>query len=312
MNDEASFPFIGRDENPAAGWSGQHGDFDQLGNFGSTTPPLDFQFRHHPLTEPSLMDIDFPMPQLPLFGFSDAFGSPISAPPPQRFAPPSHKKVPSSGRHPDLLHRASPGPVGQSRHLRHSSLPDSPALRLDSDAEFERLCADPAIVLHPQKLGFIPREFWSNESITFGQLVKEFFQRKNHANSRFAHKLYNAVKIILDDPFYIEFVGIEWITDVVLRVDKKAFARLLAIKTIDGSLFHQQGNFPSHGFVELTEQTAMDFLSRDKLLGVDFDNIRLFAHHEGLFTKNITEEEIEQCKWVSAKKRTPALIETAE
>jgi hypothetical protein len=143
-------------------------------------------------------------------------------------------------------------------------------------------------------------------------LVKDFFQRKNHANSRFSHKLYNALKITLDDPFYVEFIGIEWVTDVVLKIDKRIFARLLAIKTVDGSLFHQQGNFPSHGFVELSEQTGLEYVPKEVLDGVDFDNVRLLVHQEGVFRRNCTEADIERCKWISARKRNLAAFDNVE
>jgi hypothetical protein len=113
----------------------------------------------------------------------------------------------------------------------------------------------------------------------------------------------------MDDPFYIEFIGIEWITDNVLRIDKRIFARLLAIKTIDGSLFHQQGNFPSHGFIELTETTALDYIPKDLLFGVDFDNIRLLTHPDGVFKKGCIEVDIDHCRWVSSRRRTLAAIE---
>lgn len=43
-----------------------------------------------------------------------------------------------------------------------------------------------------------------------------------------------------------------WVKDTVFKVDKCVFGRLLGIKSYDGGLFHSQGNFPSHGFRELT------------------------------------------------------------
>jgi hypothetical protein len=158
-------------------------------------------------------------------------------------------------------------------------------------------------------LGFIPGRFWQNQDLTFGHLVQDFFQRKNNANSRFSHKLYNALKITLEDPFYIEFIGVEWVTDRVLKIDKHVFARLLGIKIIDGSLFHQQGNFPSHGFVELAEKNALQWVTPEILAGVDFDNVRLLVHQEGIVTRNCTEEDIDKCKWISARKRNRAAAE---
>jgi hypothetical protein len=97
-----------------------------------------------------------------------------------------------------------------------------------------------------------------------------------------------------------------------LRIDKRAFARLLAIKTVDGSLFHQQGNFPSHGFCELSEKTGLKFVPREVLEGVDFDNVRLLVHQDRVFKRGCTEADIERCKWMSVRKRNLAVVEGAE
>jgi hypothetical protein len=137
--------------------------------------------------------------------------------------------------------------------------------------------------------------------LTFGELVKDFFRCKNHSYSRFSHKLYNALRVTGNDPGYVGVVGIEWVTEKVIRIDKRAFARLLAIKTVDGSLFHQQGNFPTHGFVELSQRTGVDLVSAEILGGVDFDNVRLLVHENGLFTRDCTEEDIERCRWVGSR-----------
>jgi hypothetical protein len=193
-------------------------------------------------------------------------------------------------------------------HMRQSSLPEPPAVvHLESDAEFAQVCADPSIAFNPARLGFIPSKFWQDQDVPFGQLVQDFFQRKNNANSRFSHKLFNALRITIEDSFYVEFIGLEWVTDRVLRIDKRVFARLLGIKIVDGSLFHQQGNFPSHGFFELSEKNAHEYVGPDVIAGVDFENVRLLVHQDGTFTRDCTEADIERCKWTSARKRNLAL-----
>lgn len=184
-------------------------------------------------------------------------------------------------------------------HTRRRSQP--PVIILDDS--FSQVCSDKSIKFNPKHLGFIPGKAWADHNITFGDLVQDFFQRKNNANSRFSHKLYNALKISEADPFYSVFLGVEWITPKVLKVNKKVFARLLGIKTVDGSLFHQQGNFPSHGFVELSPTTAPQYLSEDQLQGVDYDEIRLLIHQPGVFVRGCTESVLEACKWVSSKKK---------
>ena len=187
-------------------------------------------------------------------------------------------------------------------HTRQKSSPSAP-ITLPSDDHFSVICSDKAIKFNPHTLGFIPTKFWPDKEMTFGELVSDFFQRKNNANSRFSHKLYNALRISTHDPFYAEFLGVEWISNTVLKVDKKVFARLLGIKTIDGSLFHQQGNFPSHGFIELDPTEASKIFTTDMLLGVDYENIRLLIHQPGIFIKGCTENALDACKWISTRRR---------
>ena len=199
--------------------------------------------------------------------------------------------------------RAPPGAGLTPNHSRSGSMPEA---GLNVEDSFAAICSDPNIKFNPANLGFIPSKIWANEDMTFGEIVSQFFQKKNNANSRFSHKLYNALRITDFDHFYYLFLGVEWVTDNILKVDKKQFARLLGIRTIDGSFFHQQGNFPSHGFVELDPKTAQAHLDPKVLEDVDYDNVRLLTHQEGIFVRGCTESVLESCKWVSTKKRGPA------
>jgi hypothetical protein len=170
-----------------------------------------------------------------------------------------------------------------------------------TDAEFNNLVKDPTIVVNPGKLGFIPQSSWPNQETTLGAVILLFFHKRNSPGCRFSHKLYNALRLSLSFPDLKEFLGIEWLTRTILRVNKLAFARLLKIKAIDGSLFHQQGNFPSHGFVEIGVNETQA-LSPELLVGVDFDTVRLLKHVDGTFTSECSQSEIENCKWVNCRK----------
>jgi len=229
----------------------------------------------------------------------------------------SHRKTPSSptkipfgfdftafATNPNFQNAMKFGRIPQPppKHVRQKSSP-SDSNPLPTDDHFATLCSDAAVKFNPHKIGFIPTSFWPDRDFTFGELVSDFFQRKNNANSRFSHKLFNALCISNHDPFYAEFLGVEWITPKILRVDKRVFARLLGIKTIDGSLFHQQGNFPSHGFIELDPIEAANHLSSQELQGVDFEGVRLLTHQPGIFVKGCTESVLEGCKWISTRKR---------
>ena len=57
------------------------------------------------------------------------------------------------------------------------------------------------------------------------------------------------------------------------------------------------------GFIELNEADARRLVPPDDMEGVDFENVRLLVHQPGIFTRDCTEEDIERCKWVGARKR---------
>lgn len=158
--------------------------------------------------------------------------------------------------------------------------------------KFEAAMADNSLIINPKKMGFIPSSFWADKDILFSEIVSDFFQRKNNSNCRFIHKLYNALKMVEYDSKFIPIVGIQWISDSVLRINRIVIAKLLRIKAIEGSLFHQQGNFPSHGFVELDPADV-----RKIFPDFDFSIDRLLTHKERIFIKGCTEEEVLKCKW---------------
>lgn len=175
---------------------------------------------------------------------------------------------------------------------------------INDDPCFLAACSDPNLRFNPRQLGFIPQSIWTDQEISFGEVVTEFFQRKNNANSRFSHKLFNALILSDLNPIYPQLVGVFWLTNTILRVDKRAFARLLGIKSIDGSLFHQQGNFPSHGFFEIGAGDVHQYCPPGlDLTGVDFENIRLLIHSEHLFMRGCTEADIENCRWASSRNK---------
>jgi hypothetical protein len=251
------------------------------------------------------------LPDLPPHVSDDEFMTPPPQFPPDIFDFPTHQRYDSQpNRIPTARGRRRDVPATQP-----SSSPQTLSFSRRShgpreitgavDQEFLRLALDPSVTFNPARLGFIPQSVWTDgRDVKFGDLVTDFFQRKNNANTRFSHKLYNALKITTSDPFYFDFIGVEWISDIVLKVDKRIFAQLLGIKTVDGSLFHRQGNFPSHGFAELTSIEAVDLLGAAELVGVDFDVIRLLVHQERVFVRDASLEAIENCKWVPVRQRT--------
>jgi len=161
-----------------------------------------------------------------------------------------------------------------------------------TDQLFNELLSNRSSSLNPTALKFIPSFFWPNKDIPFVDIVFDFFRRKNNINCRFLHKLYNAIQISTISDMYADLVGVRFITTNVLKVNKGAFARLLGIKSVDGGLFHKQGNFPTHSFVELTAEQAAQYCEGIDLSSVDFDEVRLLVHLPGIFTNNCTEPQV--------------------
>jgi hypothetical protein len=90
--------------------------------------------------------------------------------------------------------------------------------------------------------------------MTFGRLVESFFQRKNCLQGHFSHKLFNELRLATAAPYLVRHIGVDWVTRNIIRIHKFVFGRVLKIKAITGSLFHEQDNLPTCGFAELTER----------------------------------------------------------
>jgi hypothetical protein len=168
-----------------------------------------------------------------------------------------------------------------------------------SNADYQAALVNSALVFSPQALGFLPSNYWLAVDATFGDLVTKFFQRKNNANCRFPHKLYNALALVEHNPMNFHLLGVQWVTDRIFKVDKVIFGRLLGIMAVDGGLFHRQGNFPSHGFGELTTTEIDALRGTFDLSDVDQDRVRLLYHKGNSFAKGSSEDAVTRCKWIT-------------
>ena len=181
--------------------------------------------------------------------------------------------------------------------IRNSSQPLFAVRRPIESMDFDEICLDPSVTINPQQLQFIPAAAWPPENISFGLLVSTFFRKRNSMHCKFPYKLYNALKMTQFCPEFTPHVGVEWITDSVFRVHRVIFARLLGVRTVDGGLFHQQGNFPSHGFLELPFEES-DRISRANGLGpADLSQVRFMTHSSGQFVRQSTEADLGKCRW---------------
>jgi hypothetical protein len=241
-----------------------------------------------------------PSSQAPLSGSIDSNSLSIGLTPPFNFGLAGLGPLPF-----EVAQSAKPRKKKAGERTRQAKqLP--PLLDMDgcaSNALFQQALIDDRLVFAPQELGFLPSNYWLDHQVTFGDLVTKFFQRKNNANCRFPHKLYNALTIVAQDPAKYSLLGVSWITDRIFKVDKLIFGRLLGITAIDGGLFHHQGNFPSHGFVELGVADA-NIEDLALVTDVDRDRVRLFIHSGDMFHKDADEASVTMCRWLTETEPT--------
>ena len=154
-------------------------------------------------------------------------------------------------------------------------------------------------LIDPVALQFIPKTSWSSSKpMNIQSLRESYFCKKNSVSRRFEHKLWNALKITEAHPSLVKFVGVVWLNERVIKVYKYHFAKLLNIACVDGGLFHKQGNFTRHGFVELSENEARTEFSSQEISDVDYRDVHLIYHSDGGFTSSSTEESILNCRWI--------------
>jgi hypothetical protein len=126
-----------------------------------------------------------------------------------------------------------------------------------------------ADILDPVALCFIPASSWQSRCISLHYLYETYFSRKNNVNRRFEHKLWNALAITSSYPHLIKMVGVVWMNEHIIKVYKHAFAKLLGISAVDGGLFHKQGNFTRHGFVQVPDVIARQELGEEQIADVE-------------------------------------------
>jgi hypothetical protein len=140
-------------------------------------------------------------------------------------------------------------------------------------------------MIRPCDLGFLPRQEWTAHQISLWDLKQMYFTRRNGIARQFEYKLYNALCITLAFPESYEFVGAIWISDTVMKINAHSFANLLGIQTVQGGLFHKQGNFSRHGFHHIFKSGSPDLAKLPECAEVDDYNIRLYTDELNRFVR---------------------------
>jgi hypothetical protein len=135
-------------------------------------------------------------------------------------------------------------------------------------------------------LGFVPKSQWAPLVFSLADLRQIYFTKRNGAARRFDLKLYNALCITKLYPYAYPCVGAIWISPTIMKVHSQTFGNLLGIHAIQGGLFHKQGNFSRHGFVQLTARSGPPLDLNLDLRDVDDYVVRLYMDQEKRFCRD--------------------------
>jgi hypothetical protein len=140
-------------------------------------------------------------------------------------------------------------------------------------------------VLRPVDLGFLPKSEWVPDQLSLLDLRQMYFTRRNGIARQFEYKLYNALSITAAFPDSYEFVGAIWVSDRVMKIHAAAFANLLGIHTVQGGLFHKQGNFSRHGFDHIFKTSCLELAKMPECKEVDDYQVRLYTDRLNRFVR---------------------------
>lgn len=113
------------------------------------------------------------------------------------------------------------------------------------------------ITIDPNKLGFLPRDYWIQSGIlTLDDLKRDFFRARSSKSLRFEFKLWNALAITKRYPSLFMEIGVKWVAHVLIMVHRDVFGKLLNVSRPSAALFSSCGAFMTHGFVELSLREA--------------------------------------------------------
>lgn len=163
------------------------------------------------------------------------------------------------------------------------------ARKIDEISRFFR-----SIVFQVKNYNFFPARAWKNESVTFLDMRADHFDGKGKKRARFEYKLWNALQITRQSPDLYRYVGVIWLSERVIQVNRRLFGDLLRLEKCTSALFNAQGSLPTHGFHELSIKDI-------QVIGIrtydDPKDCRFFYRPDGLFRFGSNENDIKGCKY---------------
>jgi hypothetical protein len=148
----------------------------------------------------------------------------------------------------------------------------------------------------PQDLGFIPPGRWKSGDVKLGDVAEDFFKARSSKILRFEHKLWNALALTTRDPRLYLFIGVKWVTPMVLKVNRDVFGRFLNVTRPAAALYNTQGSFMTHGFVEVSLKDVVN-ISDEDAFDVEESIVRLFQHSTDSFTALSDKRDVLHCRY---------------
>ena len=154
------------------------------------------------------------------------------------------------------------------------------------------------VAVNPFELCFLPTDFWTQSVVTLSSVVRNFFKARSTKKLRFEHKLWNALVLTKRFADLIQFIGVCWVSNTILKVNRDRFGALINVTRPAAALFNSQGSFLTHGFSEISKQAALDSgVSPQALEDVDEFIVRLYVHSSGAFTAVSCQLDVAACRW---------------
>jgi hypothetical protein len=155
-------------------------------------------------------------------------------------------------------------------------------------------------LVNPVDLGFIPLGHWASATVPLSTIVAEFFRARSSRILRFEYKLWNALALAKHYPDLYQFVGVMWLTQTVLKVNRDVFGHFINVTRPAAALYNNQGSFATHGFQEVALKDVQGTVDPEDLSDVDESIVRLFEHTTTLFNVYSTDAQVLCCRYVQS------------
>ena len=202
--------------------------------------------------------------------------------------------LPDNSNRPSSISKQTPSQTISPHSQQKNTLTVEVDATDDDQADLEKFFEDCGnITFNPRKIGFAPTAKWTDQDMKLVDAVKSFFQVSG-PSTKFAYKLFNALRLSESSPDFIPLVGVAFFSDEVLRINVVKFDRLLGIKNGENYLFGPQGLLSRMGFQEISTNKLSEFVSNVDLYGVDINNTKFFFHTSHFLTRKINADDLEK------------------